>query len=87
MHSEWYAEGVQIANQLGIVPCKPRTVDAQIYRCNVPTTSISEYCKRAITIPFVDHLNSQIEVRFSQKNIDILCANFAFPHRVVSDSD
>ena len=42
MHGEWYAEGVEIANQLGIVPCKPRTVDVQIYRCNVPSSSISE---------------------------------------------
>lgn len=87
MHSEWYAEGVEIPNQLGIVPCKPRTVDIQIYRCNVPSASISEYYKRAITIPFLDHLQSQVEVRFSQKNIDLLYANFAFPHRVVNDSD
>ena len=76
MHGEWYAEGVAIANQLGIVPCKPRTVDVQIYSCTAPSASISEYYKRTITIPFLDHLHSQIELRFSQKNIDILSLRF-----------
>ena len=84
MHGEWYDEAVDIASSIGTPPCKPRTVDVQVHRCNVPSASFSEFYKRSLSIPFLDHLQSQIEVRFSERNLKVLHANYAFPSKILT---
>ena len=86
MHNQWFSEAVQIAQKIETPLHVYRTVDYQMYRCNVPSDSPAEYYKRTISIPFLDHLANQIETRFATKNIKLLFVSFAFPVKVVSDS-
>lgn len=56
-----------------------------MHRENVPADSTSEYFKRAVTIPFLDPLMSQIQSRFSESNLDALDVMYVMPHYVVSE--
>ena len=71
IHNQWLSEAVQIAQKIETPPHVYRTVDFQMYRCNVPSDSPAEYYKRAISILFLDHLANQIETRFATKNIKV----------------
>ena len=83
-HSLWYSEAVELAQLIGVEPSKPRTVQKQIYRDNMPSDSVTEYYKRNVTLPFLDHLRSQIQSHFSNRNVALLNGFYAFPSRVVS---
>ena len=86
MHNPRFSEAVQIAQKIETPLHVYRTIDFQMYRCNVPSDSPPEYYKRAISIPFLDHLANQIETRFPTKNIKLLFMSIAFPVKEVSDS-
>ena len=49
-----------MAEKVGEEPRIPRRCARQIQRNNVPATTPSEYYRRAISIPMVDHLESEI---------------------------
>lgn len=84
-HDEWYDEAVRLADSVGTVPSSPRTARVQIHRANTPADTPSEYYRRVISIPFLDHLSSQIQTRFSQRNVAILDAFYALPSSLFSD--
>jgi hypothetical protein len=68
-HNKWYTEAVELANRLDIKQETPRTVGRQYYRNNVPAETPSEYFKRAVTIPILDHLKSELENRFDLNSL------------------
>ena len=39
----------------------PRVVGTQIYRSNTPAKSVSDYSKRTITVPLLDHLKCELD--------------------------
>ena len=55
-----------MAEKVGEEPRIPRRCARQIQRNNVPATTPSEYYKRAISIPTLDHLESEINSRFTE---------------------
>ena len=55
-----------MAEKVGEEPRIPRRCARQIQRNNVPATTPSEYYKRAIAIPMLDHLESNINSRFTE---------------------
>ena len=55
-----------MAEKVGEEPLIPRRCARQIQRNNVPATTPSEYYKRAISIPKLDHLESEINSRFTE---------------------
>ena len=55
-------------------PVKPGTVSRQVYRDNVPANSPSEYFRRSVSVPFLDHLIGHINSRFSLSNLDVMDA-------------
>ena len=79
----WY--GHRIGRRRGYPTCKKRTTGRQVYRENVQVDSVTEYYKRALTIPSLDQLLMQIQSRFLEGNIDVLDAMYAMPNYVVSD--
>ena len=87
VHEEWYTEAVSIASKMGTIPVQPRTVTVQVHRSNAPASSPSEYYKRNLTIPFLDHLTNEIQRRFSGVNTDLLNAFYGLPKVVVRDSN
>ena len=61
-------QAVRMADQLNVEPNIPRVAKKQIYRDNVPANSPEEYYKRALVIPIVDTLISEMTHRFNKFN-------------------
>lgn len=85
--TRWFEEAEALAESVGTLPEKPRTVERQRHRPNTPADSPSEYYRRVVTIPFLDHLKSQIETRFSENNLDVMDAVYGLPRNVVMYPD
>lgn len=86
-HDLWFQEAEALAQSVGTAPAQPRTTGRQKHRENVPAESVSEYFRRAITIPFLDHLKSEVQTRFSNTNLDVMDAAYGLPKNVVTYSD
>ena len=82
-HDLWFEEAKSLADSVGTLLEMPRTTTKQQHRANTPADSISQYYRRIITIPFLDHLKSQIQTRFSENNLDILDASYGLPRNVL----
>ena len=67
-HSTWFQEASQIASAVNVEPSVPRTTHRQTKQANTPASSPSEYYQRVITIPFLDHLITELKDRFSEHN-------------------
>ena len=65
-HATWFSESTVMAEKVGEEPRIPRRCARQIQRNNVPATTPSEYYKRAISIPMLDHLESEINSCFTE---------------------
>ena len=65
-HATWFSESTVMAEKVGEEPRIPGRCVRQIQRNNVPATTPSEYYKRAISIPMLDHLESEINARFTE---------------------
>ena len=63
-HHELYLEAVQLANAVGLEPNRPRVVQRQIHRDNLPTADIESYYRANLTVVFLDHSLQQLEARF-----------------------
>ena len=86
-HQQWFSEAEELARSVGVDPARPRTVPKQANRENVPAESVSQYYERIVTLPFLDHLITQIQTRFSNRNLTALNGFYAFPSKVVSAAD
>jgi len=56
------------ARQANIEPSMPRVVGRQQHRSNVKAGTPKDYYKRALTIPLLDHLISEIDTYFDPNN-------------------
>ena len=70
-YSELYGVAVGLAEKLGVIPSKPRTVGTQRYRSNQPSDSVEQYYKRAIFIPYLDYLLSSLHARFLEHRREV----------------
>ena len=70
-HKKCYSDIVEIACKVGIEECKPRTSKLQRNRNNIPSESISDYFKKVVTIPLLDHLTVETERRFDHGSISV----------------
>ena len=66
--NRWFAEAECIANQVGAAVDFPRISVIQTKRSNGPANTADKYYKRNAAIFFLDHLLSEISVRFSDKH-------------------
>ena len=83
-HDAWYQEAVVLAGELDIEESKPRTVGRQTARGNHPFTSISEYYKRTITIPLIDHFNLSLQTRFVLDSVNVYKGLCIVPTKMIS---
>ena len=66
-HAKWYEEAVDLGQVVGAnEPHLPRFCAKQKHRLNIPAESPQEYYRRAVSIPFLDHLILQMQERFSE---------------------
>ena len=83
-HKKCYSNIVEIACKVGIEECKPRTSKLQMSRNNIPSESISDYFKKVVTIPLLDHLTVEIERRFDHGSISVYSGLVIIPSKMVS---
>ena len=70
-HKKCYSDIAEIACKVGIEECKPRTSKLQRNYNNIPSESISDYFKKVVTIPLLDHLTDEIERRVDHASISV----------------
>ena len=63
--SRWFETVSKVCNEAGITPSMPRICGRQRHRASIPTSNSSEYIRRTITVPILDHLLSKLDKRFS----------------------
>ena len=54
--SEWFDLAVSTAANVGVVPSIPRRTNQHQHGDNLPAQTQSDYYKRAVAIPLLDHL-------------------------------
>ena len=69
-HDQWYQQAISLAAKIHVQESMPRTISRQTTRDNPPATNASEYFKRVITIPVIDHLNADLTARFNFSNVN-----------------
>ena len=65
--TEWFDLTVTTAAKLGVVPPIPRRTNQQQHRDSVPAQP-SDYYKRAVVNPLLDHLQSEMKTYFHPTN-------------------
>ncbi|CAB3999102.1 Hypothetical predicted protein [Paramuricea clavata] len=60
-HDLWFEEAESVAEGVGTLPEKTSIASKQQHRANTPADTPSDYYRRVVTIPFLDHLKSQIK--------------------------
>ena len=83
-HNSCYDEALDLAQKVDVVEWKPRTTAKQTARANTPCTSISDYYKKIITIPLVDHLNSSLTARFDLDSVNVYKGLSIVPSKMLS---
>ena len=83
-HDNWYNKAVLLAGKVEIEESVPRTTGRQTCRDNHPFTDASEYYKRTITMPMIDHLNSSLETRFNVQGINAYNGLSIIPSKMLS---
>ena len=64
-HTKWYEIVSEMCNKVGTAPLLHRLCGRQCHRGTTPASSLSEYFKRIISIPLLDHLLVKLEKRFN----------------------
>ena len=83
-HNSCNEEALKLAEQVDVNEWKPRTTGKQTARANTPYTSISDYYKKIITIPLVDHLNSSLTARFDLNSVNVYKGLSIVPSKMLS---
>ena len=78
-HDKFYQKALAMAKAVDTAERVPRICKRQTNRENVESNSPSEYYKRALTIPFLDHLASELNQRFSVENCTVLNGLYIVP--------
>ncbi|XP_028406782.1 52 kDa repressor of the inhibitor of the protein kinase-like [Dendronephthya gigantea] len=83
-HDQWYEIALALSGKVGVEEAKPRTVGRQTTRANHPYKTISEYYKRIITIPLIDHLCSSLDERFDIDSVNVYLGLSIIPTKMFS---
>ena len=75
-HSKWYKKALTLTEKINITETTPRAAGIQIYRSNTPAESVSDYYKRTITIPLLDHLMCELDYRFDSSKTEAIFNGF-----------
>lgn len=79
---ELLRSAITIAQELNLEMLLPRTVGRQIYRANHPATTLSEYFRRSLYVPYLDSLLSSLEARFSQDQSPAFALSLLHPAQI-----
>ena len=82
-HKKCYSDILERACKVGIEECKPRTSKLQRDFNNVASEATSDYFKKVVTIPLLDHLTVEIERRFHNASISVYSCLVVIPSKMV----
>ena len=85
-HSRRFETVLKICNELGITPSMPRLCGRQHHRARIPASNPSEYFRRTITVPILDHLHSEPDKRFISQQKDCFSRSILGTIRLVNRS-
>ena len=71
-HRIAYEEALLLCQSVGIEESTPRVTSRQQHRQNIPSDNSREYYKRTTTIPLLDHLISELNVRFDASSSQLV---------------
>ena len=76
-------------NNVPIANLKDRCIQSnqQQHRDNVPAQTTSDYYQRAVAIPFLDHLQSEMKIYFNPTNDTVLSSLFNLLPEMVAVGD
>ena len=77
-HIIWYSKVLEL--KVNVVEKKPKTCGRQIHRGNAPSDNVPDYYRMTVTIPIVDHLNTELNQRFGTD-----CTNAYFGLSLISE--
>ncbi|XP_057297665.1 52 kDa repressor of the inhibitor of the protein kinase-like [Hydractinia symbiolongicarpus] len=80
---QWYGKALELANEIEVAEKIKRRCSTQIYRENYVSDGPKEYYKRALAIPFLDHIIQQLEIRFT--SLTIFSGFGIMPNYIFSD--
>ncbi|XP_065651277.1 52 kDa repressor of the inhibitor of the protein kinase-like [Hydra vulgaris] len=83
-HNNCYEAACLLSSKAEIFVLKPRTCSIQKNRFNVPSESVSEYFKRAVTIPLIDHVSTSISTRFKSETVAAYKGLSIIPFNIIS---
>ncbi|XP_065668089.1 52 kDa repressor of the inhibitor of the protein kinase-like [Hydra vulgaris] len=83
-HNNCYEAACLLLSKAEIFVLKPRTCSIQKNRFNVPSESVSEYFKRAVTIPLIDHISTSISTRFKSETVAAYKGLSIIPFNIIS---
>ena len=73
VHTRMYERALQTASAINVEDSLPRTTSRQQHRSNTTELTTSDYYKRVITIPALDHLIAEVDARFDQDSSAVVC--------------
>ena len=81
-----YAHNSRLAEVSKISISMPRISQRQQHRANQPYHSVEEYFRHSVTIPFLDHLISELSLRFDEHTKKAALVQHLLPVRIRSSS-
>ena len=64
---------------MNVAPSKPRNCGIHFHRENVPADTIAEYYRRTVTLPSLDEIISDLEIRFNPENMHVIKGFYCIP--------
>jgi len=78
-HARWYNTALKLAEEIDVSSEMPRTNKTQSHRDNAPADNASDYYRRTVTVPMVDHVLTDLVERFSKENRSRINAFYCIP--------
>ena len=78
-HEKWYKEAILIAGKQNVLEKTPRLCSKQTNRENQPSNAPSKYYKRSFTNPVIEHLENDLDARFSEIKMKIFDGLYIIP--------
>nr|XP_047129563.1 uncharacterized protein LOC124809494 [Hydra vulgaris] len=83
-HNNCYEAACLLSSKAEVFVLKPRTCSIQKNRSNVPSESVLDYFKRAVTIPLIDHVSTSISTRFKSETVAAYKGLSIIPFNIIS---
>lgn len=85
LHEHAFEEAVRLGTMVGTEESSPHLAGRQQHRRNIPADTVTDYYKRNLTIPLLDHIISELDSHFDSESstviaefMQLLCSTVIF---------